>query len=538
MYGPDRPALRHPRSLHNSTFVCRLPAGPARILCRFIALSLLLGTATLTACSRGGDVRPEANTTLRIGVASPRVGTVPAIGISAIVTNQAHEPLVSIGWDGRPTAKLAAKWEWSPDGREIRFNLEPNVKFHDGTPFTAALARDALLPRLRDANAQRTSISYSSVADVKAVDDRTITIRLTQPEAFFLADLTNTSLSHPKNPAVGTGPYRRETEAVGAVSSGPTRLLAFTEYYRGKPGIDTVEIVPYEEQRTAWAALMRGDIDAVHEASPSAMDFVERQTSVRTYSMTRPYYMHLLFNLSHPDLKKASVRQALSHAVDRQAIIASALNGRGIPAVSPSGPQHWAYVEGARRYGYNTEAARLLLDRAGYLVTKPSSGTGAPRRFEFRCLTVANDARFEKIALLVQKQLHDIGVEMNVEAVPLDQLGERMAKGSFDALLVELTSGRSLTWTYTTYHSSTAPGKYHAADKPLERLRRARTDSETRQGVSDLLQILYDDPPAVFIAWPQVARAVSTKFVISDEAGRDVLGSLWKWKPVPDDTSR
>jgi ABC-type transport system substrate-binding protein len=248
--------------------------------------------------------------------------------------------------------------------------------------------------------------------------------------------------------------------------------------------------------------------------------------------------MHLLFNLSNPDLKKAGVRQALSHAVDRQAIIASALNGRGIPAASPIWPQHWAYVEGPRRYGYNTEAARLLLDRAGYPVTKPSSGAGAPRRFEFTCLTIANDARFEKIALLVQKQLHDIGVEMNVEAVPLDQLGERMAKGSFDALLIELTSGRSLTWAYTTYHSSTAPGRYHAADKVLERLRRARTDSETRQGVSDLLQILYDDPPAVFIAWPQVARAVSTKFVVPEETGRDVLGSLWKWKPVPDGTSR
>jgi peptide/nickel transport system substrate-binding protein len=515
--------------LYNSIFGCRLPAGLARILCRSIALSLLSAVA-LTACSHDETIRPDENTTLRIGVAAPRAG--PTIGISGLITNLAHEPLVSVGWDGRPTSKLAASWEWSPDGREIRFDLEPNVKFHDGTAFTAAHARDALLPRLKDKNAHRVSISYSSVQAVEAKGDRTVVIRLVQPEAFFLADLMNTSLSHPQNPALGTGPFRREgpVDRQGSAKES-IKLVAFDQYYRGKPGVDAVEIVPYEEQRSAWAAFMRGDIDAVHEASPNAMDFVERQKSVRTYSMTRPYYMHLLFNLGHRDLKKAGVRQALSHAVDRQAIIASALNDRGIAANSPLWPQHWAYVEAPRRYGYNTEAARLLLDRAGYPVLRPKDDNGAPKRFEFKCLTVANDARFEKIALLVQKQLHDIAVDMHVEAVPLNQLGQRMAKGDFDALLIELTSGRSLTWAYTTYHSSTAPGQYRAADAVLERLRRARTEPETRQGVSDLLQILYDDPPAVFIAWPQVARVVSTKFVIpEDPAGRDVLGSLWKWK--------
>jgi ABC-type transport system substrate-binding protein len=153
-----------------------------------------------------------------------------------------------------------------------------------------------------------------------------------------------------------------------------------------------------------------------------------------------------------------------------------------------------------------------------------------PSRLRFTCLTVANEARFEKIATVLQKQLHDVGVDMQVEAVPLKDLGARIGRGQFDALLIERTSGRSLAWTYLTYHSSMNPFGYSAADSVLDRLRRSEGDEETRAAVSDLQNILHDDPPAVFLMWPIVARAVSNRFVVPNEAGRDVMGSLWQWR--------
>jgi ABC-type transport system substrate-binding protein len=155
-----------------------------------------------------------------------------------------------------------------------------------------------------------------------------------------------------------------------------------------------------------------------------------------------------------------------------------------------------------------------------------------PSRFRFTCHTLANEARFEKIASLLQKQLHDIGVDMEVEALPLRELGSRLANGRFDALLLERSSGRSLAWTYMTFHSSMAPNGYRSADGVLDRLRRARSDEETRVAVSDLQKILHDDPPALFLMWPIVARAVSNRFVVPGEAGRDVMGSLWQWRPA------
>jgi ABC-type transport system substrate-binding protein len=145
---------------------------------------------------------------------------------------------------------------------------------------------------------------------------------------------------------------------------------------------------------------------------------------------------------------------------------------------------------------------------------------------------VAKESRFEKIALVLQKQLYEIGVDMEIEALPVRELGERIAKRDFDAVLAERTSGRSLAWTYMTFHSATMPMGYTAADLVLERLRSASSDGEIRSTVSDLQQILHDDPPAIFIAWPQVARAVSTKFVVPEEKGRDVMSNFWLWKPA------
>ena len=163
---------------------------------------------------------------------------------------------------------------------------------------------------------------------------------------------------------------------------------------------------------------MRGQIDAVHEISPNAIDFVqaEGQTNVHTYPFVRPYYGHLVFNIRHPLLKNPTVRQAF-YAVDRQAIIDLALNRQGTIAEGPIWPFHWAYSTAPKVYSHNAEAATLRLDAAGLRIRRQSAGTDAAR-LRLKCLTLAKDARYEKIALILQKQFYEIGVDMEIEALP------------------------------------------------------------------------------------------------------------------------
>ena len=469
---------------------------------------------------------------MRLGVALPAG---PALNNFA--NTFVAESLVGIGWNGRPVDRTVVDWDWAPDGLSLSLQLRKNLKFHDGMPIDIAYFRQSLEATFKAPTQPGTNVSYKSVKAVEfdpEADDRVI-VRLSRPEAFLLEDLANSSLPHPTNPQIGTGPYRLSAAAP------EVRLESYIDYYRGQPKIRNVEIKNLGEQRASWAALMRGDIDAVHQITPNAVDFIqaEGQTTVKTYSFMRPYYFQLMFNVRHPVLKNPVVRQALSYAVDRQAVVDRALNKQGTAAEGPIWPFHWAYSTAQKTYTHNSEAATLRLDSAG-LKTRSSSTPGQmPSRLRIRCLTVSNDARYEKIALILQKQLYEIGVDLEIETLPGRELLSRISSGKFDTVLVERTSGRSLAWTYLSFHSSESPSGYTAADKVLDRLRRTTNEAAIRASVSDLQQILYDDPPAIFIAWPKVARVLSAKFEvpsatdpINNEAGRDVLSSLWQWQPA------
>jgi peptide/nickel transport system substrate-binding protein len=495
--------------------------------------ALLLVVACASACSApaASPPKPATPVSLKIGFSVPKTGSAAA-GLNSFVNNRIADTFVDIGWDGRPLDRLlrAESAEWLDDGRALRIALQPGLKFHDGT----AIGRDSfrkLLESILKSPAQAgANVSYGSVisVDLDPSSEDGVIIRLSRPEAFLLTDLANSTLTPPDKPDIGTGPFR-------LISRTPTvRLAAFEDYYRGRPKIDFLEVHEFDEQRATWAALMRQEIDAVHEISPNAIDFIqaEGQTNVQTFPFVRPYFYQLMFNVRHPVLKKVAVRQALSYAIDRQALIDLALNKQGVVAEGPVWPFHWAYSSATKVYSHNIEAAILRLDAAGLKITRPGKPDQMPSRLRIRCLTVAKDARYEKIALVLQKQLYEIGVELEIEAVPGRELVKRLTSGDFDTLLIERTTGRSLAWTYLTFHSSQSPTGYTAADKVLDHLRQTTEDAQVREDVSVLQQIIHDDPPAIFIAWPKVARVVSSRFTVEGEQGRDVLSSLWHWKPA------
>jgi peptide/nickel transport system substrate-binding protein len=447
-----------------------------------------------------------------------------------VINNFVTDSIIGIGWDGSPVDRLVSDPEWTPDQLALTLRLKPNLKFHDGMPIDRSYFRQRLAVILKAPQTPGTNVSYQSVTSVELdpdSDDRII-IKLSRPEAFLLGDLANSSLPHPTDENISTGPYK-------VVTTGPrARLAAFDDYYRGRPKIDFLEVEGFEEQRASWAALMRGEIDALHEITPTAIDFVqaEGQTNVHTYPFVRPYYVQLVFNIRHPLLKQATVRQALSYAVDRQAIIDLALNRQGTIAEGPIWPYHWAYSTAPKVYTHNTEAATLRLDAAGLRLPKTATPGQMPARFRLKCLTLAKDQRYEKIALILQKQFYEIGVDMEIEAVPVRELISRLSSGKFDLVLTERTSGRSLVWTYLSFHSSQNPAGYSAADKVLDHLRQTTANAGVRTAVSDLQRIFHDDPPAIFIFWPKVARVVSSKFVVPDEGGKDVMSRFWLWRPA------
>ncbi|HET7699189.1 MAG TPA: ABC transporter substrate-binding protein [Vicinamibacterales bacterium] len=479
--------------------------------------------AAAGVCAPGCARQPPGDPPLavRIGIGAP-IGT-PGSGAGTVVASLVSDPWVTNKPDGRQAERIAKSWEWDSTGTRLRLKLRDDVLFHDGTRLTPEIGAEAL----RLTKARRDAVSFVNITSIEPVGPDTIEITLPAPNSFILPDLTAVLVVKPGQPEIGTGPFKFASQ-----TDQETNLVAFPKYYRGHPAITTVKVTNYPTQRNAWAALMRGELDMLHEVRREAADFVERETTVKTYKFPRPYYIPLVFNVRHPVLKRADVRQAINEAVDRAALVRDGMSGRGRPADGPIPPEHWAYSPPATPFLFNPDSARQRLDSAGLKIQQSAAGT--PVRFSFECLVFANDSRFERVALLVQKQLAEVGVDMRIHPVPQDELVPRLASGRFDAFLFEM-AGRNLSWVYEFWRSkpvSMNNSGYRGADAVLDRIQSARTDDEIRSAVAELERVLHDDPPAAFLAWQETSRAVSAKIDVLAEPNRDVMTNIWMWRPA------
>lgn len=457
---------------------------------------------------------------MRIGLSLPSKGN-PSSGVKAVISSLTDESWLGNLPDGHQTERLATRWTWDAAYTTLQLKLRHGVSFHDGTPLTADLAAAILRQSVKDKEAP----SFAGIESVTASGTDTVDIHLSRPDTLLVQDLTSVNVRCPTKGDGTAGPF-----AVISRGSAENVLRAFPGYYRGRPALDEIDIKTYPTQRNAWAALMRGDIDMLHEVSRDAAEFVKAESTVNTYVSSRPYVLALVFNVRRPVLQNATVRKALNEALDRSSLVSSALNGWGRPADGPIPPDHWAYSPGTP-FGFDPDASRAMLESAGYRL-KPAPTNGIPNRFKFTCLVYTGDSRFEHLAILVQKQLADVGVEMTLVPVKDSaELEDRLKNGEFDAFLFEMY-GRTFGLLYQFWHSQEGliDTGYRAADAALDRLRASRSDAEMKAAIVDLTRVMHDDPPAAFLAWQTTIRAVSNKFDVQPEQNRDIFFNAWQWR--------
>jgi ABC-type oligopeptide transport system substrate-binding subunit len=146
-------------------------------------------------------------------------------------------------------------------------------------------------------------------------------------------------------------------------------------------------------------------------------------------------------------------------------------------------------------------------------------------------------AALERLGLMIQRQLYDVGVDMRLESRPLSELDPMLREGDFDSAIVDIQSGPTFSRVYQFWRS---PGEFRGfnvfgyenadADKWLDRLRQAQDDASIRTAASQLQRVLIDDPPALFLAWVERSRAISRRIIVPNEPGRDPFADLWRWQ--------
>ena len=441
--------------------------------------------------------------TIGLGLAP---GESSGAGIPSVVRNLSSDALIGFLPNARANGRLAASWNESADGLTWTFTLHPGIAFHDGSPVTAYTVRDILARELP----AYMGTAFGDVEEIIASSDQQLEFRMKRRSTFLLESL-DYGILKAGDPPVGTGSFYAKEPLKGRTE---VELFPNQNHYAGTPLIDRVFVRGYTSTRSAWADMLRGRVDMLYEIGVDAIDLLKGSTQVQVFSFERPYAYAVILNVRRPALRDASVRRALNAALDRARMVDDALKGHGAPAEGPLLPSHWAYDNTAPKFEYNPKLLSGLT---------------------FRCLYV--DRSHERLAMVMQRQLQEAGVQVILENAPVDEGSKRIFSGDFDAALVEVPNG-PLVRSYVYWHSEGPNNWGHydspAVDDALGAIEHAANESTYRSAVARFQRAMVEDPPAIFLVWSHRTRAVSTRFDVQAEPGRDILGTLRSWRPATD----
>jgi ABC-type transport system substrate-binding protein len=298
---------------------------------------------TTTAVDRTGGV-------LRIAVNTGVTSFDPAFAVRAtdlLFTDLVHDGLVALDATGAPVPALAASWDVSDDQRTFTFTLAEGRTFHDGTPVTPAdvmasvqrmAAPGVATPHGSTLEAIAGYRAFhagetATLAGVVALDDRTVQITTTEPDAPLVAALGNPGFAvvpaagatvAPSVQIVGAGPF--------SLVNGDAPLVSLTRFdgYPTPALLDGVELVVVADDADGYARFERGEVDVAQVPQPQVADAVARYGDAGV----RPYAASVWFGISTTSdaLADPRLRQAVLAAVDRNAVVASVLPGATVAA--------------------------------------------------------------------------------------------------------------------------------------------------------------------------------------------------------------
>ncbi|MCQ0988969.1 ABC transporter substrate-binding protein [Jiella marina] len=420
------------------------------LLSRFLCLAILLtctvsaapspaSAKTLVFCSEGSPETispPLAITGTAMDAARPMFNTLVAFapGTTDLVP------------------ALAESWTISPDGREYVFKLRPNVPFHANDEFTPSRtlnAEDVLFTLMRQ---WKEDHPYHEVGggrfdyfldmgmptlleEIEAVDPMTVRIRLTRPEAPFLADLAlpfNAILSAEyadrmmeagtpeklDTAPIGTGPYQfvdfRKDVAI--------RYEAFDRYWRGRPKIDTLVFSITPTPAARLTKLKAGECHVMAFPSPNDLASIANDPRLELLELRGFNVGYLAINTSRPPFDDVRVRRALNLAIDKKAILSAIYPGTGAEAKNPLPPTLWAYNDAITPYPYDPDAARELLVEAG--VTD-----GMTIDLWYMPVSRPYNPDAKRMAQMIAADLEPLGIRVNIVTAPWEEYRNKLQAG-------------------------------------------------------------------------------------------------------------
>jgi len=394
------------------------------------------GTALLIAAAFSSTAL-AAKTDITLGMALEPPNLDPTGGAAAAIDEVVYanifEGLTRFHADGSVHPALASEWAIENEGKRYVFTLRTGVKYHDGADFTAEDVKFSL-DRARgedSTNAQKGL--FANISNVEVVDDTTVAISLENSDGNLLFNLawgdaiildTESAASAATDP-VGTGPFKFSNWVQGD----RIEIERNDEYWGDAVALEKATFKFISEPTAAFAALMAGDVDAFpNYPAPENLPQFEADPRFNVVLGSTEGETILSMNNKSGALSDVLVRRAISHAIDRQAIIDGAMFGYGTPIGSHFAPHHPSYIDLTANSEFDQNKARELLAEAGV-------DTGLNLS-----LKLPPPAYARRGGEIIAAQLREVGIETTIENVEWAQWLEQVFKGKdFDLTIVSHT---------------------------------------------------------------------------------------------------
>ena len=334
-----------------------------------------------------------------------------------------YDSLLYTDINGAQQPALAERWEMVEPTKVI-FHLRRNVKFHNGDEFTG---EDVLFSLQRQMESPKVKSFVEYISSVNLIDDYTVEIVTSQPYAPLLYNLSlpQSSIISKKhyltlkdqgktylNDPVGTGPMKFKSWSPN------DRFVVerYNEYWGKQATATTVELRVIPESSSRTIALETGEIDILESVPPVDVAKVEDNANLVTIKQPSTSVTYASYNMTKAPFDNKLVRQALSHAVNKEAIVDVVCEGYAevLNTVYPSAIN--VHDSGLNLYPYDVEKAKALLTEAGF-----------PNGFKIEMATSGDERN--RIAQLLQSDFSKIGVTLDIMLLDwgayLDYIGRK-----------------------------------------------------------------------------------------------------------------
>lgn len=502
-------------------------------------ISFVLLVAALLALTLG--VSAQDGTSIRLFTndrADPTYIAHGAItGTNEALFNALHCSLVNLDENYAIQPDLAASFTLSDDETVYTFHLNPDAKWHDGTPVTAADVEFTWVAyatpeavtgsRIRPlvftsvvggddvAASAAEAASYAETTKftgIEIIDDHTINFTLTGPNPLWLITASQSPNGYilPKHilgdipyaewmsqpiygeAPLGCGPYKFVQHVEGQF----VELGAFADYHLGAPKIDTVFFMNWLTQDVGVAQLESGELDVMLGLTATDANRLASQTNVQllTTASAAAYQLSVnTFRITDP-----RVRLAMVYALDREAILDAIFLGQGT-VQECCFLNDWAIPEGQTPYPYDPDKARELLAEAGWESSR-----------ELTILFPTAYRLSDSLVPILQQQLAEVGINTIIDAQEQTAFREKLiTTQDWDLFFNQGANMLPDPGSFTVWECPTGgtpqSGWFYCDDKmaDLYVIGRTTADFATRQAAYQAIQtIFYEEMPTVNIAVP------------------------------------